>query len=309
MQPIEAAVLRTVLYADVFNFPLTAEEIHHFLISPQSVTREQVAHALVHSALLTDVLHTENNLTVRADRPELIARRGLRENASETLWPLAVSYARWLACLPFIRMVAVTGALAVHNAASPTDDLDYLIVTTPDRVWTARAFAVLLVRLARFRHAQVCPNYVLAETALVQQRQDLFIAHEITQMVPLYGLDLYIQFRQQNNWVETHLPNAQGAFRSENEVKPGVLWHSIKRLMEWVLISDVGTWFENWEKQRKLKRFAQDLQTPDHAAQLDDQHVKGHFQDYGHPALRRYQDRLRQFGLSEQSESLRAAGD
>ena len=57
MDSIEAAILRTVLYADVFNFPMTPEEIHHFLIYDRKANFEEVKEALtryLQSALKED---------------------------------------------------------------------------------------------------------------------------------------------------------------------------------------------------------------------------------------------------------------
>jgi hypothetical protein len=42
MMPLETAILRTILYADVFNFPMTIAEIQHFLISEYSTTRAEI---------------------------------------------------------------------------------------------------------------------------------------------------------------------------------------------------------------------------------------------------------------------------
>lgn len=52
LDPIEAAVLRTVLYADVFSFAITPEEIHHFLINDTPVPLARVHNALSHSPVL-----------------------------------------------------------------------------------------------------------------------------------------------------------------------------------------------------------------------------------------------------------------
>ena len=117
----------------------------------------------------------------------MIPLRVERDQASLLLWPPALSYGAWLARLPFVRMVALTGALAMRNASADDDDLDYVLVTAPGRVWLARAFAIVLVRLAKRRGVVVCPNYVLAESALAQDKHDLFMAHEVAQMVPIYG--------------------------------------------------------------------------------------------------------------------------
>jgi hypothetical protein len=49
-QPDEA-ILHTLLYADIFDYPLTPAEIHHFLIA-EPATRESVEAALEHSPWL-----------------------------------------------------------------------------------------------------------------------------------------------------------------------------------------------------------------------------------------------------------------
>jgi len=59
-------------------------------------------------------------------------RRGWRQ-AAAGIWPKAVGYGQAIARLPFVQMVAVTGALAMDNADAG-DDLDYFIVTESDRL-------------------------------------------------------------------------------------------------------------------------------------------------------------------------------
>lgn len=299
MDAIEAAIIRTVLYADVFHFPLTAAEIHHFLIHDTPVTAAEVNDRLAASPALQQMLICDQGYVARQQRADLIRLRQAREAASLELWPLAQRYGRWLARLPFVRLVALTGALAMRNAASPRDDLDYLLVTTPGRVWLARAFSILLVRLARRQGIEICPNYVLADNRLTQERQDVFIAHEVTQMVPLYGHTLYHQLRAANAWVGAHLPNASGAFYDERELEVGTGWGAVKRLLEWLLAGRMGDALENWEYRRKLRRFAPQLRTPHSAAQLDEDRVKGHFDDHGYSVVREYGARLREHGLLE----------
>lgn len=299
MNPLEAAVLRTLLYADVFDFPMTAEEIHHFLIYDEPVTFRQIEEILATSPFILQHVEMERGYFVRAQRRALIEQRIARQAASHRLWPQAVCYGIWLARLPFVRMVAVTGALAMHNAADEHDDLDYMLVTDEGRVWLARAFSILLVRAARLRGVVICPNYVLSKSALEQNKKDLFIAHEIAQMIPIYGLDLYWSFRANNGWAADHLPNASEIFHDAQEHTPGKIGLTIKYVFEAIFRGKLGDWLENWEYRRKLRRFASDMQTPHSAAQLDEKRVKGHFKDYGHPVLRQYHERLCEYGLEE----------
>jgi len=299
MERIENAILRTVLYADVFDFPLTVGEIHHFLIHNEPVSLAHIESTLHNSLFLADVLICEDGYFARADKKDIIPRRLEREIAAEYLWPQSLNYGRWLARLPFVRMVALTGALAMHNAHEG-DDLDYLLVTSIGRVWIARLFAVVLVRIVKLRTGViVCPNYVLAENALEQQRQDLFIAHEIAQMVPLFGHALYHRMRCLNLWADDQLPNATVPYYGEEERSLGNSWAYGKQGIEILLGGKLGDWLEGWEHRRKVRRFASELQTIHSSAQLDRTQVKGHFNDHGHPVLSKYLVRLQKYGLIE----------
>ena len=42
---LSVAILKTLLYADVFDFPLTLDELHRYLIAVSS-ERQAIAHAL-----------------------------------------------------------------------------------------------------------------------------------------------------------------------------------------------------------------------------------------------------------------------
>lgn len=303
--PIEQAILRAVIYADLFDFPLTRRELHHYLIADQPFSLAQIEQTLAASDFLKTELEMPQDYVICAGRSALIGIREAREQASLALWSTALDYGQWLARVPFVRMVALTGALAVRNASDHDDDLDYVLVTADGRVWLARAFAIVLVRLAKIRGVEVCPNYVLAESALEQDNHDLFMAHEVAQMVPIYGQQVYEEMRQRNAWVSQWLPNASSPYFTEPERLPGLGWASLKRLTETLLGGRIGDALEGWEYRRKLRRFAEELKTPNSAAVLDDQHVKGHFKDHGHPIMQRYEQRLQQYHV----RALPLAGD
>ncbi len=302
MDALDRAVLRTVLYGDVFGFPMTAEEIHHFLIADLPATLADVRRALETSPGLQKVLVQVEGYFACSGRAELAALRAHRERASQHLLSPAQHYGRWLARIPFVRMVGVTGALAMRNAATPHDDIDYMLVTAPGRVWLARAFAILCVRAGRARGVTLCPNFVVAETALAQPRQDLYIAHEIAQVLPLYGEAHYHRLREHNPWVPGLLPNASAPFHPQPQYQPCGAWRALKAAGEWVLGGPLGGMLERWEARRKRTRFAQHMQ-PGGAAQIDAEQVKGHFRDHGHPVMVSYHSRLAEHNL------LPAAGD
>lgn len=292
-------MLRTVLYADVFNFALSPREIHHFLITDETQSAEAVNAVIDALCAPGGPLIARDGFVCLADRPTLIELRQTREASSAALMPAAVTYGGWLAAVPFIRMVAITGALAVRNAAGPDDDLDYLLVTAPGRVWLARAFSIVLVRLARRRGHVICPNYVLAETALAQARQDLFVAHELAQMLAVYGAPVAERMRAENLWTQQLLANAAQPLHALSNSPPGRAAQAFKRAAEWTLAGRLGDALERWEQQRKLRRFAEEMQTANHAALLDGEHVKGHFNDHGHRVLQAYAERVARYSCAD----------
>jgi len=310
MNAVEDAIIRTILYADVFNFPLTVEEIHHFLIAPLPLHLEQIRAALNGSPRLRAVIRRIDEFFVWEGRESIVAVRRQRDQAANLLLPQALFWGRWLARLPFVRMVAITGALSMRNCSDRDDDLDYLIVSAAGRVWLTRLLCVALVRIGKLHGVTICPNYVLAENALQQDRQDLFIAHEIVQMLPIHGMTTYAAIRASNAWVDCHLANASGPFYPLPDYAPGGLWSWIKRGLEWLLNGSLGSCIERWEYRRKLRRFASELSLPNHAARLDESRVKGHFRDHGHPVLIQYADRLRMAHVTtEEVTPARMAGD
>jgi len=124
---------------------------------------------------------------------------------------------RVLRLIPFIKMVAVTGNLAMRNA-NQEDDIDFLIITQRKRLWLSRFFAVVLLELLGKRRRpeekevkdKICLNMFLDEDHLEmsEKQQNLFSAHEILQLKSLYEKDdFYDKFLDQNRWVKKFLAN------------------------------------------------------------------------------------------------------
>lgn len=289
---IETAILETVLYSDLFDYPLTTREITHYLIGAKA-DEKHVRFYLDAPRYINGNLQQHDGYVLTRKRDSLIARRRSRQSSSAQLWIYARRFVRVLAAMPFVRMVALTGALAMDNSARG-DDIDVLIVTSHGRAWTARLFSVLLVVIGKLFGSVLCPNYVMTEDALELDQRNLFIAHEFAQMVPMYGLNSYKRMRDENPWVYEFLPNAFTPLRDEPEIRSGLLGRTFKRIGEWLLGGRWGDRLENWEMRRKQRKFAPEV-TEQSNALLDRDHVKGHFVDYGQEIMKLYEARLARY--------------
>lgn len=284
---LSSAILQTLAYSDIFDYPLTAPEIHRYLIGIPT-TLETI------QASLANGLRTSNQVTQTGEyftlpgREEIAKTRARRAIQSAGLWPIARAYGHQLGGFPFVRMVALTGTLAVNNVEQGAD-LDYFIVTQPGRLWLCRAFVIGLVRVAARRGYQICPNFFLAETSLTLPDQSLYIARELTQMIPLYGLEIYHRIRQANAWVQDFLPNAGGP--PPFEIIPPSSPSPLKSLLETLLSTPPGTALERWEMNRKIRKFT--TQAPAHAEiRFSAERCQGHFDGYGKRTMAAFEARV-----------------
>jgi hypothetical protein len=284
---VERAILQTVAYADVFDYPLTAPEIHYYLVAVPAPP-ETVEHILGNGSLVGRRLTFCRGYFILPGREQLVETRRRREAIAARMWPKAVAYGTTVAKLPFVRMVALTGALAVRNVGSDAD-IDYLIVTEADRLWLCRATVIMLVKLAARRGDIICPNYFLSERALLIRERSLYTAHELVQTLPIAGLSTYRRMRQVNTWVEAFLPNAWSA------PQPAVYSPSVRqpfaRVSETLLRTRFGGWLERWEMERKVARFNQESDGAGEA-HFGVDWCKGHFDHHGRSTLAAFEQRL-----------------
>jgi hypothetical protein len=197
----------------------------------------------------------------------------------------------WLiAKLPFVRMVAVTGSLAVDNAGAG-DDIDYLIVTARGRVWLARGLTMLVVRLARLRGLTLCPNYLLSEAALQLPDRDVYTARELLQMRPVAGRAVHARMLSANTWCRDLLPNWRVEAESVSERRSAVA-----RFGECLLGGRLGDALE----RRLLRHKAGELRAQaggNSEAVFSEEVCKGHFDAHRARLEAELSRRLREIGV------------
>lgn len=282
------AILCTVAYADVFDYPLTAAEIQRYLVAMKT-DQDDVLRALGDGRWAGKRLERHGAYVTLPQRRELIKLRRSRAEVAAKMWPSAVRYGQAIAALPFVRSVALTGALTMNNV-DPGDDFDFFIVTATGRLWLTRAMVIgFIVKPAARRGDEVCPNYLLSERTLVFTERNLYVAHELAQMVPLAGLDIYHRMRAVNCWTARFLPNADGRPRHVEAFEAS---SSARSLAEVALGTFVGGQLERFEQRRKIRRFT--AQGGDErTACFDSDRCKGHIESNEKVILKAFDKRLR----------------
>lgn len=286
---IEQAIVNTVSYVDAFDYPLTSSEIHRYLIQ-LPLKGDKVNDILERSELVPHRLVRSGEYYMLPGRENVIQIRQERLAVSERLWPEAIRYGQLISRMPFVRMAAITGSLAVNNVGS-NEDIDFLIVAADDHLWICRAFVILIVRLAAQKGLELCPNYFLSERALHISTHNLYTAHEVAQMVPLFGMPVYYALRRLNPWVCFYLPNARGApslteriQRKFRRTPPSIA----RRMVETAFGNRLGRGLDQWEMSRKVRKFRQTYpgwQEAEFSADC----CKGHFNRHQQRAIQAYE--------------------
>jgi hypothetical protein len=268
------SVFHALAYADVFDYPLTATEVYRYLPS-MNTSYQEVVQALTDEALFSKV---DDYYTLRG-REGIVETRRRRTEVSRRLWLKAARYGQIIASLPFTRMVAVTGSLAMNNVEEGKD-IDFMIVTAPDHLWTCRAFSLFVARLAKLEGVELCPNYLITTNALALDEHSLYVAHELAQMIPLSGREIFDEMRRLNGWMADYLPHSLMVHELPPGIKPAQTPSPLQRVLELLLRLPFLNLFEKWEMNRKITKLSRE-QSSSIESQFSADVCKGHIDRHG----------------------------
>lgn len=234
MNHTQKAIIKTLVYADIFNYPLTISQIQTFLISSQPFKRLTIEKNIAFLVSQKKVSCRQNLYTL-VERENLVSTRLQRRQLSHQKKQLAQHVAQELSTISSLQAVFLTGALTMDNADA-NDDIDVMLITAPFQLWTTRLRIIqALDRLGVRRKAGmtlakdlVCPNiYVTTDRlAIPAKARNLYTAHEIAQVVPLVDKSsVYRQFLNQNRWIKKFLvnfpiPNSSSGYDKNHQSRP-----------------------------------------------------------------------------------------
>lgn len=213
-------ILTTITYYDSMDFPMTEFEIWKHLIRAdyyavdQCVMKIELEHVVseLKNKNLLAFLDNRNGFYFLKGRDELVEKRiASTKLAAEKIRGIH-RVAAFLRFIPFVRMVAITGRLAMKNAR-PQSDWDLLIVLKSGRIWIGRTLVTIAVHLIGKRRRgkkiadRVCLNYFVTDESLEVITKDLFSANEYTFLYPLFGWKVFQRFQVNNKWIRSMKPN------------------------------------------------------------------------------------------------------
>jgi hypothetical protein len=223
--PKELAIARSVIYASLFDYPLTLDQVHQTLVESDQTAQEILA-TYTSSELLQTIVEYRDGFFFPRGQRELLTQRRLREARSRAFLTRHHRLIALVCALPYVRMVALSGSIA-HLNLEGDGDLDLFIVTRGRRVWSVTVAVLILAKLMRRRRI-VCANFVVADSQLALEQQDLFTANQVIHLKPLVGGDLFPELLAANPFVARFYPNFQPSDPSTQHPAPSIstsTWH------------------------------------------------------------------------------------
>ncbi len=207
MEELKKNITKTLLYYDIFSYPLKTDEIFSFL-PRNSIAKQDVENFLKETAAKETAPFAEKDgYYYIKPAEENVSRRIEKENYSLRMWKRAALVTHLIKRFPFVRAVFVTGSLS-KNSSDPSSDLDFMLITAKNRLWISRSMLMLFKKIFFLNSYKFfCINYFITEDNLVITERNIFTATEIATIKATHNTGLLNEFIKQNNWVIEYFPN------------------------------------------------------------------------------------------------------
>lgn len=287
---IARSILKTVLYSDIFDYPLTAQQIWKYLITTEKISIEDFEKVLKN---IKSPVDKKDGWYFIHGRQNLIRKRLKRRKESARKLEIAYEILSKLCVIPTILLLGVSGGVSLHNA-DRKDDIDIFVIAKKNTIWFTRISIVLLLmlkgkyrkRLDRNVMDKICLNMLIDERGLAfnSDRQDLYNAHEIIQMKPIFSRSkFYEKFISKNLWVKNFIPNSLDTKILRYEDKNKKKQSAISYLLFAVEI--FAKTFQLWYIKRHISRET-----------VSDGMVAFHPFDRKEEIMKLYRERLKKYG-------------
>lgn len=290
---LRESIFKTLAYADIFDYPLTLDEIWRFWIGEKTASKDWIKKEIESFSF---ICNSNKILFFLKGKEENVKIRQEREKEGRKKYKIVQKVAYLFSHIPSVYLIGISGGLAMNNV-SKNDDIDLFIITKKNTLFTTRLFLILFLDLLGLRRKRgdndvfdkICLNMIIDETAFIlpPQKQNLYCAHEVVQMVPVFERDdTYKKFIRANMWIRRFLPNSLKRKTLQNFTKNYAEFSFISVVLRFILCFSA---FEFLAKNLQLY-FIKRHQTREI---ISDHILAFHPHDYQTKILSEYNKRLR----------------
>lgn len=306
---LSEAILKTIVYFDIFDYPLTPIEIWRFLYQ-ESASLSEIIVALENNERLKTILETKNGFYFLKGREGIAQMRIQRAQQAMKKWKITQKAASLLRFVPFVQFIAICNDLAYQNAPAKSD-IDFFICLRRGRIWTGRFLVTALLYLAGlWRHNQkitnrICLSFFITDETLnleplLKQPADPYFAFWLATLWPIFDQQVFQKFFQANAWLQNYFPDLQTILTHPQwsiQDSAGSYWW--RKMGERILGSKIGDYLEKFfrwfqiKKMCKTKKCKPEQLTRGTDVIINDEILKFHEHDTREAVRKKWEENLK----------------
>jgi predicted nucleotidyltransferase len=218
LNPLEQSIIRTLAFFDIFETPLTKEEVFRFLWQPPKTDRGSVYRTL-ESMYEVELIHQKSSLYYLPTKDNHIEHRNTSYPIILRKLRLAVRATKIIRYIPHIRALFVCNTVATGSAKADSD-IDVFIVIDDGRLWLTRFIVTSLLGLFGMRRTKrkiadkICLSFFVTTSGIPFEKiaidkPDIYLAYWLSGLLPIYDpRDVEAQIKKENSWATALLPHA-----------------------------------------------------------------------------------------------------
>lgn len=288
------AILQTLAYFDIFEHPLTKEELHRALWKGGSVNLDSLM-GWLNTCVEKGAIARKWGYYFFPGREEIVETRRRRTLIVERKMEIAKRAIQKMRWIPFVRAVFVCNTLGVQIAREE-GDIDVFIVAEKGRIWIVRFCALVLFALLGMRagrgHTQdkICLSFYVTRDALDMSalqlgEPDIYLVYWLQSLVPVYDPHhLYHEIQKVNQWMRQYVgEEVSYELLRRWRVDDTVVTKGVRRFREFILGGSFGDVIQEILKHIQMKRidknFGELIVAPDSRVVVNDHILKFHDND------------------------------
>ncbi len=246
---LQIAIIKTVLYFDVFDYPLNLQELYEHVGRGRDYNHfETQCLQLVEEGFLIQQNDLYGSVLVS---PKAFAKREKGNANADMVMPEAIKWGLKLHHFPFVRSVSISGSLSKQYFDAHSD-FDFFVVTKANRLWICRTLVTLYWKLLpNTSKKKLCANYFVDETLDTLDDQNRFTATELLYLLPITGAEVKQKILNSNDWIHTYINNKVVNTKYEKKISEPLL----KRITEGILNLFFGLRTEQFIMKNTFKRW------------------------------------------------------
>lgn len=310
--PKQCAIIETICFFSLFDYPLTAFELAVWLKSSVKIAAGDIFRAASKLACEErSPIGFKNGFFFLSGHEESVEHRMQNFLTHLPKYERARRAARLISWVPFLRMVAICNTVAMATA-NQESDIDFFIVVHGGRLWFVRLLTALVLHCAGLRRHthhianRICLSFYTADSALDLSalrlpQGDIYMSYWPTQLVLLLNEDgMYEKFVEANKWVRGVLPQAdfESAIRDSRMISRGFAPRAVSRMLEKVFNGRLGDTLERacrCIQRAKMKIAPHGARPVENAVIISDTILKFHERDRRQEFQERWEKQIEKY--------------